>query len=480
MEKDSSTSILTVSQVEASLPNLPPEDLRSKIRQKVSQQYDVVIVLDDDPTGTQTVHSMAVLTSWTVSDLEAELQKNPTCFYISTNTRSLPKEEVETLIFSLCTNIRTVSEKLGLNYLIISRGDSTLRGHYPHEVIQQEEGLGERSDMHILIPAFFEGGRYTVGDVHYIREADRLVPVGSTPFAQDSSFGYTHSNLKMWVEEKNNGEVRASEVISISIPAIRGDLSVLSEQLKQIPVESTVIVNAWSYGDLERFIWAFLNSGRSASFRTAASFVSSFLTLEPKDFLGHQELVESTQIGGLLIVGSHVPISSLQLEYLLQHSSIYGIEVNVSFLLAVDNPKKVLQNLLRELEDALKAGQDVVLYTSRKRIEGKSEEESLEIGAKISEWLVSLVESLETKPSFLVAKGGITSSDTAVKGLNVRRAWVLGQVLPGVPVWKLGPESKFPGISYIIFPGNVGQEDSLFQLLRILRAESESYNVAYS
>ena len=469
---DASTEQVLFSHLASILPPLPEEDFRQHIRQEVARRFDAVIVLDDDPTGTQTVHSLPVLTSWEESVIEAEFRQGSQCFYISTNTRSLPKAGVEELIFSLCTSIRKVSEKLGRTCLVISRGDSTLRGHYPYELIRQEEGLGQKGEMHILIPAFFEGGRYTVGDIHYVREEDRLIPVADTPFAKDSSFGYEHAKLQEWVEEKTFGEIAAQEVISISIPQIRGEIDTLIKQIKQIPEGSTVIVNAVSYGDLSRFIWAYLCSERTASFRTAASFVSAFLTLDPKALLTQEELISPSHSGGLIVVGSHVPKSTLQLAYLCKNSPIQQIEISVSNLLGEENPMGTLSGLVKKLNESLSSGQDVVLYTSRMLVEGRSKEESLEIGKKVSAWLVSVVKSLAIRPAFLVAKGGITSSDTASQALNVHRAWVMGQVLPGVPVWKLGPESKYPGISYIIFPGNVGQEDSLHKLLTLLSGQS--------
>ena len=45
----------------------------------------------------------------------------------------------------------------------------------------------------------------------------------------------------------------------------------------------------------------------------------------------------------------------------------------------------------------------------------------------------------------------------------------MGQIQPGIPVWKLGPESRFPGLPYIIFPGNVGSDDTLKKVVKILR-----------
>jgi uncharacterized protein YgbK (DUF1537 family) len=78
------------------------------------------------------------------------------------------------------------------------------------------------------------------------------------------------------------------------------------------------------------------------------------------------------------------------------------------------------------------------------------------------------VESITTRPRYILAKGGITSSDVATLGLHVKRAMVLGQTLPGVPVWHLGTESRFPGLVYIVFPGNVGDENSLVEIYQSL------------
>ena len=79
-----------------------------------------------------------------------------------------------------------------------------------------------------------------------------------------------------------------------------------------------------------------------------------------------------------------------------------------------------------------------------------------------------MIGDLEVRPSFVVAKGGITSSDVGTKALRVRKARVMGQIRPGIPVWQTGPESKFPGLPYVIFPGNVGAEDDLLRIAKTL------------
>jgi uncharacterized protein YgbK (DUF1537 family) len=108
---------------------------------------------------------------------------------------------------------------------------------------------------------------------------------------------------------------------------------------------------------------------------------------------------------------------------------------------------------------------DVMVYTSRDLVAGQDAEENLAMGNQISDSLVDIVKRISVRPRYLLAKGGITSSDIATKALGIKRAIVLGQILPGVPVWKMGRETCFPDMPYIVFPGNVGGYDALVQIL---------------
>jgi uncharacterized protein YgbK (DUF1537 family) len=101
-------------------------------------------------------------------------------------------------------------------------------------------------------------------------------------------------------------------------------------------------------------------------------------------------------------------------------------------------------------------------------VTGKDSKSSLKIGQKISKGLIRIIQRIQISPRYVLAKGGITSSDIATRALNVKKANVLGQILPGVPVWKLGAESRFPNLAYIVFPGNVGDDHALVDVVRQL------------
>ena len=110
-----------------------------------------------------------------------------------------------------------------------------------------------------------------------------------------------------------------------------------------------------------------------------------------------------------------------------------------------------------------------MIFTAREMVTGTSAEDSLTIARHISEGVVAIVSAIESKPRYILAKGGNTASDIATKALNVERAMVPGQVSPGVPVWQLGPESRYPGLRYIVLPGNVGGPESLSEIVLALR-----------
>jgi uncharacterized protein YgbK (DUF1537 family) len=442
------------------LPAAPAEDLKSAIKNYLRKINKTIIVLDDDPTGTQTMHDVPVLTSWDEATIDEELKKSTALFYILTNSRSMPEMVANDLGKTIGNNIRNVFEKNKKEYIIISRGDSTLRGHYPNEVDSLTEGLQIKNYTTAIIPAFFEGGRCTIDDVHYVKEGEELIPAADTEFAKDKAFGFSQSNLKNWVEEKTNGNIKAAEIVSFSIDELRNEtVEQLSNKIITLPSNATVIVNAAAYYDLEKFALAYLRSEVEMIFRTAASFVKALSANETKLLLTKEELtVADNMYGGLIVVGSYVPKTTKQLQALHGNKNLSAIEIPVTEIL---NSSLTTASIANKVETLLANGKDVVMYSSRNLQAGIDEKESLAIGNRVADFITAVVQQINVLPKFMIAKGGITSSDIAVKALGIKRAMVLGQALPGVPVWKAGAESKFAGLPYIIFPGNVGDDDAL-------------------
>ncbi|XP_042417589.1 uncharacterized protein LOC122006232 isoform X1 [Zingiber officinale] len=430
----------------------------------------VLVVLDDDPTGTQTVHDIEVMTEWKVDMLVEQFSKRPTCFFILTNSRSLTTEKAILLTKDICRNVEAAAAIVsGIDYTIVLRGDSTLRGHFPEEADAAVSVLGEM-DAWIICPFFLQGGRYTINDIHYVADADRLVPAGETEFAKDAAFGYSSSNLREWIEEKTKGRVAASNVSSVSINLLRkGGPAAVCELLCNLKKGSICIVNAASERDISVFAAGMIQAevkGKRFLCRTAASFVSARIGIEAKPPIRPSDVgITKVNTGGLIIVGSYVPKTTKQVEALVSKfaDKLKCVEVsveNVSMKSFQERDEEI--NRVAEIASvSLKAGKDTLLVTSRQLVTGKSPEESLDINSKVSSSLVAIVQRVITRPRYILAKGGITSSDIATKALEAKRAMVIGQALPGIPVWQLGPESRHPGVPYIVFPGNVGDNNAL-------------------
>jgi uncharacterized protein YgbK (DUF1537 family) len=456
----------------AALPPLWPHDVLSANR--AASAARTLVVLDDDPTGTQTVRDIAVVTTWDVPTLRAELSAAPACFYILTNSRSLTAAASCALHRELARNLRAASAATGRTIAVASRSDSTLRGYYPLETDTLAEVLGP-FDATLLMPYFEAGGRFTLADTHYVAEGDHLVPAAETPFARDAAFGYSHSHLPSWVEEKTAGRIRAAEVAAISLDLIRrGGPDAVAEKLRALPGGSVCIVNAAAPRDIEVCAAATLAAEQQGShflYRTAAGFVAARLGQSPHGLLSPEAFRTGTAHGGLTIVGSYVPKTTAQLNRLLASADLAAIELNVTDLLQAARRDAALADAIATVNTALGAGRDTVVFTSRELATASDAAASLDIGRRISDALIAIVQGLAVRPRYLIAKGGITSSDTATRGLGVRRAIILGQALPGVPVWKLGSETRFPGLGYVVFPGNVGSDSALADLVRQLRTE---------
>jgi uncharacterized protein YgbK (DUF1537 family) len=455
--------ILNYQNTISSLPQIPNTILKPIIQKEFEISSRIIIVLDDDPTGSQTVHNVSVLTVWDEHTIATEIENGSKIFFILTNSRSMPADLADTLNQEIGESIKNLFVKNGKEYIIISRGDSTLRGHYPNELLALTNSLQIKNYIIAIIPAFFEGGRFTINDVHYVREGEELIPAGETPFAKDRAFGFKQSNLRNWVQEKTLGTIKSYSVVSFSLKFLRENaIEEISEKIKVLPQNSTIIVNATDYYDLEKFALAYYHSGVEMVFRTAASFVKAIAGIDSKELLEKEELIsKNNPNGGLIVVGSYVPKTTKQLYNLLKINELESIELNINAIL---NQSLILENVLFQLDNLISKGKNVVIYTSRDLLSGNDEKESLKIGNTIADFVTSLVENLSIAPKFIIAKGGITSSDIATKALKIRRAKVLGQALAGVPVWEAGAESKFPFMPYIIFPGNVGDDDSLADL----------------
>lgn len=474
------SSNLTAKATFASLPAVPDERAVNELLADELLDFNKkIIVLDDDPTGVQTVHGISVYTDWSAESIESGFAERNSMFFVLTNSRGFTAAETERAHKEIAKVIQETAEKQNKEFIIISRGDSTLRGHYPLETEVLKNTLEAHSDMkfngEVIMPFFKEGGRFTINNIHYVQDEDALVPAGETEFAKDRTFGFKASHLGDWAEEKSNGTFKADDAVYLSLESIRDlDFDKLVSQLMAVEDFNKIIVNAVEYVDAKVVVIALIRAikaGKQFLFRSAAALTKIIGGIDDKPLLTKEELMkEDSGHGGLIMIGSHVKKTTEQFEALQTCDFIEFIEFDVHLVLHPNKFEAEIQRVIEASEQLIRKGKTVTVYTKRERLdlgENKKEEE-LKLSVKISDAVTSIVKQLEVRPSFIIAKGGITSSDIGTNGLGVKRATVAGQVKPGIPVWLTGGESKFPGMAYVIFPGNVGSKATLKEVAELM------------
>jgi uncharacterized protein YgbK (DUF1537 family) len=426
-----------------------------------------IIVLDDDPTGSQTVHSCLLLTQWDIPTLVTALQDAVDIFFVLTNTRALTPAAAAARTTEVCRNLREAIAIAQIqNFLLVSRSDSTLRGHYPIETDAIAAELGN-FDAHFLLPAFFEGGRFTKDSIHYLVVNNVPTPVHETEFARDSVFAYSYSYLPDYVAEKTQGKIPAKSVERFLLADVRGGCL---ERLMTLKDNRCCVVDGEQQSDFDQFaadLLAAAQQGKRFLFRSAASILTSLANLGAQPVQDMRQMVRN-QRPGAVIVGSHVQKTTAQLHELLKAPGIVGVEIAVSRLLT-ESPDILIAEAVQQVQEIFASDRTAVVYTSRQELQFPDVATRLQFGITVSETLMAIVQQLPTEIGFLISKGGITSNDTLSHGLKLPTVRLLGQILAGCSVVQTAADHpRFPLLPVVLFPGNVGSEDALATAYRKL------------
>jgi uncharacterized protein YgbK (DUF1537 family) len=472
---------------EIAVGELPPvrvePDARRRIRRALAEAGRRIAVLDDDPTGSQTVHDVGVVTVFEPDEIAAGLAPAGSTCFILTNTRSLPEADAVELNTRIGRILFELAARLDAPIEVVSRSDSTLRGHVIAEVraldAVRREVTGRGFDGVLMVPAYLEAGRFTAGNVHWARVGGEVLPVGATEFARDATFGYVASDLREFVAEKSGGMVGPDEVSSITHDDIRlGGPRRVAEILAGVTGGAFVVVNAVEYADLDVVVLGLLDAeaaGKSFLHRSGPSFVQALAGLDPQEPLRASQIWPTGQPGGhgLVVVGSHVGLTSRQVAVAQRHGGLAEVELDVAAIADPARRDAHVAEVVRQVVSALD-NSDVLLFTSRTLLRGRDATDSLDIARRVSTAVTDVVRiALASSPEWVIAKGGITSHDVAVRGLGIRRATVLGQLLPGL-VSVFRPVDAAPevvGTPYVVFAGNVGDESTLASVIDLLRGE---------
>ena len=439
------------------------------------------VVIDDDPTGSQTVHDCLLLLKWDCSTLVEGFASKSNLIFILANTRSLSENDAKLTIKEICNNLKKViaSQAYDEEIIFISRGDSTLRGHNFLEPNTLNSCLGP-FDATFHIPAFIEGKRLTVNGAHFVDKT----PIHQTIFARDKIFGFETSNIKKLLFQKGKSQIKFDDIQNLLLSDIETlndeENNIVFKTLKNLKNNKHVIVDIQNYSQLEKFSLVIkkLTKQKKFLFRTAASFISS---ISEKKSLSKCETFfsnlrirskEKSFLPGLIVVGSYVELSTIQLKNLLEISNCnpIGLDVFEFFEITSSDNYHKLKNLfknkfLKEIRLSFEKGKTPVLFTSRKFM-CLEYSQQFTFYKSLACFIAELVADLKYEIGYLISKGGITTNLILSNGLNADYVYLEGQILTGISVvtYNLKNDEKLPIVTH---PGNIGTEDSLVNIWKV-------------
>jgi uncharacterized protein YgbK (DUF1537 family) len=427
---------------------------------------DRLVVLDDDPTGVQTLAGIRVLLAWADPGRIARALADRNSVHLITNTRALePDEARRTVAAAARASLGAVS-----GARLVLRGDSTLRAHLLEEYLGLSDVLGRGRPPLLLVPALPSAGRVTREGVHLIDRGGRTEPLHQTEYASDGVFAYSTARLLEWAEERSDGLFPASAGRELHLDELRSggadSVAAALVDLSRAGRPAVLAPDAETEEDLATIATGYakaMRDGAVAVVRCAPAFAGILAgTAAP----GLTRAPGTT--GPLLVVcGSYVPMSTRQLATLDAAHPGLLVEVDVEVLVGSGAAAEE-ERAARAASATIASAGCAVLTTPRERPEGIT----LDAGRLVAEGMARVAGRIEPTPEVVIAKGGITSAVTLLVGFQSSEADVVGPVLPGVSHWRAATADG--ALDYLVVPGNVGDERLLVELVDLVRERMSS------
>lgn len=434
----------------------------------------LLVVIDDHPSGSQSMADIPILTAWSEDQIEWALTTGAPAVYIVTNARALSPAAAEDRYLEVITAVLEVAGRKRIDLDFVLRSDSTLRGHYPLDVDillnAIESATSHTVDGVLMVPAFPEAGRLTLNSVHYVSEwPGSFTPVGETRFGREPRFPYTSSDLREWITERTRGRYEAAAIRSITIDTIRDTPDAIAAQLMNARHGEPIVVDAATEEDLRSVAIGLLQAeaaGKRFVQRVGPPFVRAIIGQPVRAALTADE-VEAMRVaagtsgakGGLILVGTPNQLTKRQVRVLEQRHPVREVPISVPAVL--DSRREGhLEEVVTRAVEGLDVG-NVIVRLAEMHVDTEAKGDFAidpRVGKAVNEVAYRIAKARKLK--FVVARGGSITS-YAAQGLGVRRAMVRGPMLEGiVSLWEplAGP---IAGVPFVVYAGGVGDDDGL-------------------
>jgi uncharacterized protein YgbK (DUF1537 family) len=419
-----------------------------------------LIVLDDDPTGAQAQAGVPVVLDWGPELLAAVAYRGPRAVHLLTNTRALSGDEARIVTGQAAAAAAAAFP----GSRILLRGDSTLRAHLLPEYVGLRDAICPGlTPVLMLVPALPAAGRITEGGVHYLQQGGSRIGLELTEYARDPDFAYSSARLLDWAEERSGGFFAASAGVELGIERIRragaGAVAGALLELSARRVPAVLVLDSINDSDLE-IVADGLREGEQAGADVLVRSAPAFVGILSGARAERLEPMPEGEPAVLVICGSYVPRSSRQLDVLARARPDSLVWVRTERLTGGERESEIAARAA-EAADRLKSGGLAVVASTRGVLQS---EDRLQAGAAIASGLAAILARVRKHADLVVSKGGITSAVNLREGLQSVLAEVLGPVRDGISLWSVDtPERQ--GLPFVVFPGNVGTDEDLAELV---------------
>ena len=394
------------------------------------------------------------------SDCSPKVKAGTEVWALSSESRNVPAEEAVSRVEKA---VATFVENFNFDYYY-KKIDSTLRGHIALETLTVLNIL--EYDAAIIMPAFPQEGRITVGGYHLAKG----VPIGRTEMAIDPHAPITESHVPTLLKMQL-GEDSAEIVGTIDLRTIMNGAGPILMKINELINEGKklIVADATSITDLEQIALAInkcdkklLPTGTAAGAQVLAKY---WLAGIEKESSG----LNTGRMPKFIVSGTATQITANQIKKLEQsddYENINFIALNSSEILS-----KVSESLITRIVDNLSSGVTVCIHTSDliANFDGFSDDSfnaeltKEKFASMITDFLADLTQKVLSKIEVILITLGGETSYKCCKAIDSNELQLTDEVAPAISIC-----SDINRKWIITKSGNLGNSNTLIEILNYL------------
>ncbi len=427
---------------------------------------EIVGIIADDLTGANDTalqfHLRGANTKILLdSEYTPEDKENVEVWALSTESRNRDRQEAVTRVEKA---VKTFVENFAFDYFY-KKIDSTLRGNIAYETLTMLNLLGY--DAAIIIPAFPQEGRITVGGYHLLKG----VPIGRTEIARDPHSPILESHvptlLRSQLDDKQKdlvGVIDLKTVMNGAGPVLIKINELIKEGKKLIVADSTSIT------DIEQIALAIKKCEKKLLPAGTAAGAQVLGKIWLAGIERARTPLKLEKLPKFIVSGTATQITAEQIAK-LESSDDFD---NINFI-ALDT-KNIINGVSDELVERiltnLRCGVAVVVHTSHliANFDGFSDDSfnaeltKEKLSSMITDYLAVLAEKILSQINVILITLGGETSYKCCKAIKANELKLIDEAAPAISIC-----SDVNNRWIITKSGNLGNSNTLIEILNYIR-----------